>query len=135
LKPLESGTDRSPAAVLQSERQFQIWVYQVAHAQLLLRANRTETAPTRIEVLFKMVSWLNLPSVMEGLTIVETPGDSVAEARSLDPAVLAHRRLFLLSGPSFRGYVVAGAVFVREDSEPYFAPSAFSDSFLPSRQP
>lgn len=52
-----------------SNRLFQLWAYRVGHSQLLLRSNPDERSETRIELLFRSVSSLHLPTAMSGLTV------------------------------------------------------------------
>jgi hypothetical protein len=107
-----------------SDRTFRLWAYTVSHAQLLLRSTRTESHPTRIEVLFKDVRYVALPTTMEGIAVYRCDASEVPpELATLSP-----------DGPWFRvgsgdvmGYV-AGIAFVREDELEYHDPSAFDFS-------
>jgi hypothetical protein len=94
-----------------SDRDFQMWRYTVSHGQLLLRSVRTDVHSTRVDVLFKNVSWLDLPSTFTGLTI--TQGDE----------------RFALTGRDWHGSVTAGACFTAEDEGAYDDPSPFESSF------
>ena len=114
------------AAIIDSPRTFQVWLYTVSHAQLLLRANPTPEDGERIEVLFKGVHAMSLNTLLDGLTITETP--------DAPPAAGGPRRTFRLETAGARGTVVADAVFVHRDREPYHAASAFAHS-LPTPGP
>lgn len=104
-----------------SGRTFRLWTYTVSHRQLLLRSLKTESHPTRIEVLVKDVRYVALPTTMEGLTFHRCDASEVPpELSSLSP-----------EGPWVRvgsggvtGYV-AGVAFVSEDELDYDDPSAF----------
>ena len=50
-----------------SNRQFQIWSYKVSHAQLLLRSTKSKNDPTRIDLLFKNVAIINMPTLLNGV--------------------------------------------------------------------
>ena len=50
-------------------RQFQIWSYKVSHAQLLLRSTKSENNPTRIDLLFKNVAIINIPTLLNDVRI------------------------------------------------------------------
>ena len=52
-----------------SKRGFQMWLYEVGHSQLLLRSVKDDAHSTRVDILFKSVDSLHLPTNMVGLTI------------------------------------------------------------------
>lgn len=60
---------RSGVIEFESERPFQMWRYSVGHSMLLLRSTKDEQHDTRVDVLFKRVERLDLPTVCQGLTI------------------------------------------------------------------
>ena len=113
------------------QRRFQVWLYSVSHAQLLLRSNKSNEVPTRIDVLFKKVVSINLPTMFDGLSITEATS---GEAQSLNAQVgsqSAHGlKVFLLRGTNFTGHVIAGAVFVHEDEGSHYDESFFQKSFM-----
>lgn len=110
------------------ERNFQIWKYTVGHSQLLLRSTRTPECPTRIDVFFKNVGAVHLPSTFSGLSIVEGSHDEVLKTNPLDASSITHghRKLFVVHGSDFVGYVVAGIVAWHEDEGEYHEPSYFA---------
>jgi hypothetical protein len=77
----------------------------VSHSQLLLRSNRDDNHPTRVEV-FKGVEGLDIPSAFDGLH-VRRDGDR-----------------FSLRGTGWVGSVAALAMFAVEDDGEYSAPSS-----------
>jgi hypothetical protein len=89
-----------------SERTFRIWNYTVSHSQLLLRSVKREHHDTRVDMLFKAVDRVDLPSTLAGLH-VELIADRVYSAR----------------GTNWQGSVRAGAMFVIEDQGSYADPS------------
>jgi len=99
-----------PIDTFDSERQFQMWRYDVSHSQLLLRSVKSESSPSRIDVLFKAVVAIDLPTTLHGLRL-RREGDE-----------------YSASGDTWSGRVGAGACFAAEDEGEYFDPSAFSDS-------
>jgi hypothetical protein len=107
-----------------------MWLYAVGHGQLLLRSNKSSELPTRIDVLFKDVAALELPTLFDGLSITETTAE---EAQSLNVQLGSWsdhgRKVFLLSGTNFVGYVIAGAVFWHEDEGSHYDESFFQESF------
>lgn len=103
--------DRSaPIDTFESSRHFQVWRYEVGHAQLLLRSVKSEPHDSRIDVLFKNVKTIELPTSFSGLKI-EREGEQ-----------------FVVSGIGWSGGVTAGACFQAEDDGEYFDPSPFAQS-------
>ena len=113
--------------IIGSDRQFQIWRYTVGHRQLLLRSVKSPENPTRINVLFKGVCQFHLPTVIRGLFIAEETESNVRELFTLrqSEAEKNNLKVFTVRGMDFIGYVVALAVFSREDSGEYYDPSPF----------
>jgi hypothetical protein len=93
-----------------STRRFQMWLYAVSHGQLMLRSVKAEGEPRRVDILFKNVRSLNLPTTAEGLTISR-----------IDDG-------FVMGGVNWTGHIEADACFVAEDEGEYFEPSPFADS-------
>lgn len=91
----------------ESDRHFQVWRYEVGHAQLLLRSVKGDDHGSRIDVLFKAVQAIDLPTTFDGLQI-ERDGDRYA-----------------VSGIGWSGGVIAGACFQAEDAGEYYEPSPF----------
>lgn len=112
--------------LLKSSRQYQIWEYTVGHRQLLLRSTKAADQPTRIDVLFKNVAAIHLPASWEGLTISEA---SERESGDLKlPVTVTNRRdrkVFIIRGANFVGYVVAGVMAWHEDEGEYHDASYF----------
>lgn len=100
-----------PVRAYESDRRFQLWRYQVGHSQLLLRSVKATDHPSRIDVLFKVVEAIQLPTAFVGLTIRQDGGK------------------YLLEGHDWCGGIAAGACFVAEDDGEYFDPSPFETSF------
>jgi hypothetical protein len=107
-----SDTDNEDldAVVFDSSRRFQVWLYTVSHAQLLLRSVKASGQPTRIDLLFKNVHALDLPTTTEGL------------------AVRRDGAGFALTGQGWSGSITADAFFNAEDDLEYHDPSPFADN-------
>ena len=88
-----------------SARRLQMWLYEVNHGQLVLRSVKGVAQTTRVDILFKNVHVVHLPTVMDGLSIT----------RSDDG--------FVMAGSNWHGHVQAGACFVAEDEGEYFDPT------------
>jgi hypothetical protein len=100
-----------PAESYETDRHFQVWRFTVSHSQLLLRSVKGRGHSTRIDVLFKGVDTIELPTSFDGLRI-ERNGER-----------------YTVSGPGWSGHVTATACFRAEDDGKYFDPSPFAASF------
>jgi hypothetical protein len=108
-----------------SARGFQVWEYTVSHAQLLLRSVRDELNSTRVDVLFKNVGFLALPTSMTVEAIEEVPDDELGSVSGLPAeAVSGGRKVFRLRSQPGDGLVVAGAMVSAEDEREFHEPSA-----------
>ena len=108
--------------IFNSERLFEVWQYSVSHRQLLLRSNKSNLAPTRIEVLFKDIAFMMIVPTLKGLAITACePGKENL------PAYLniagAKKGLYRIDAEGFVGYVIAGSVITGEDELEYYQPS------------
>jgi hypothetical protein len=105
------------------DRMFQLWAYTVGHGQLLLRSVKSDSAPSRVDLAFKDVVALKLPSFFDQLAVEESSARQVALSESL----AAGRRVWILrgtcGGATFEGFVVAGAMLSIEDDGEYNEPS------------
>lgn len=119
------------AQLVNFQRTFQIWLYSASHTQLLLRSTKSKELPTRVDVLFKDVAALALPTLFDGLSISEATAD---EARNLNMPLgnkeIDGRKVLLVRGSNFLGYVVAGYLYWHEDEGDHFDESRFQESFL-----
>jgi len=115
-----------PNELLNSSRHFQIWEYTVGHAQLLLRSPKTADLPTRIDVLFKNVGAIQLPTNLDSLRISEgIEGEGTGLALGTNAKITKDRKIFVVRGSDFVGYVIAGAMASHEDDGEYHDPSFF----------
>src|SRR5262245_8141494 len=92
-------------------RRFQVWLYIVSLGQLLLRSNRSETHATRIDIHFMDVAAIQLPTIFDGLVLEEASSGELRELKvPLDPEQIRRRKVFMIRGSHFVGYVVARVV-------------------------
>jgi hypothetical protein len=103
--------------VFDPTREVQMWRYNVSHQQLLLRSTKDDGVATRIDVLFKGVKMLQLPTTMTALEIVGT-----------QPIGGDYRR-YTVRFAGGEGYVVALVALVAEDEGMYGDPGMFDNSF------
>jgi len=74
-----------------------------------------------------------LPTILDGLTVVEAADeDRPGLSLQVDPERLKGRRVFIVRGANYAGYVVAGAVSWHEDEREYNHPSHFAESLMES---
>jgi hypothetical protein len=91
LSLMPTGDSSTPIDTIESDRHFQAWRYEVGHAQLLLRSVKDDHHASRVDVLFKGVKAIDLPTKFDGFQI-ERDGDQYA-----------------VSGVGCSGRVIAGA--------------------------
>ena len=101
-----------------SNRMFQVWRYTVSHHQLLLRSNKENSFPTRLEVLFKNVAFMAVPPVMRGVTITEC-GAAGDELPSFLNAFQISKPWYRIETEGAAGYIAAGAIVTNEDDRGY----------------
>lgn len=115
------------------QRAFRIWLYTVGHQTLLLRSMKTERIPTRVDVLFKPVAWMNLPTGLNGLIVeaanAEQAGAIIEAARQAGSIIEAPDtprdpawRCFVVRGAHYEGYIVATGWDVDEGPYGYNEP-------------
>jgi hypothetical protein len=104
-------------------RTFQLWSYTVNHGQPLLRSTKGGAHSSRIDVLFKDVAAVCLPTIFPDLTIEEL-GPQQAPPVGLGPRLLKDRTFFKVSCIGFSGYMIAGCLTLHEDEGEYHEPGA-----------
>lgn len=125
--------DNLPVA-FPEDRGFQMWFYDASHSQLLLRSSsRGNPRKKRLEVYFKAVDRICIPTSMASLSIaLGDPGD-LADPPPAELLTLG-RKLYVLRGKGFIGYVVAGYVGWTEDDLSYNDPSSLLDVGIASSE-
>ena len=105
---------------------FGLVLYHQNHGQLLLRSHdRDDGGPKRVDILFRGVVWMSLPSWFSDFTIEQCLLDEV-----LDYIPPSHRpkaesrKVFRVDIDRTPHYIIAGSVFAASDNLPYFEPSA-----------
>jgi hypothetical protein len=100
------------------DRDFQLWSYGVGMSQLLLRSNQTSQIGTRVDIAFPAVSWLELPTLLHGVTIDVDVAQDIKSV--VDRGIsIGTRHLYSLSGVDYRGFVVALVLRIAEDEGGY----------------
>ncbi len=106
---------------------FVIWSYDVSHAKLLLRRTKgtdfvddTKSFKTRIDVLFKGVELIFMPTSFYNLVIEEIDAKKLPKSiKSISNADTKNLKIYKLSGNSNVGYVLSLAMFWEEDELEY----------------
>ncbi len=113
---------------LRFDRDFQIWKYDVGHSQLLLRSVKGDRHKTRVDVLFKGVQFVQLPTHFSGLRSSEMTEDEFKTLNlSTGSASANENRYFRLEGKGWKGVVIAlGMFWLEEDAEYYDKSNLFS---------
>lgn len=128
-------------------RLFQVWGYTVSHSCLLLRSGKlaqeqTEELlassghqyeqPTRVDVLFKGVQAVYLPTLMFSgkltITRLDAPREELSKLGMTLAVLKSGRMVFALDSAEGRALVVALAAFYAEDDGEVFDPSPFVDA-------
>lgn len=108
---------------------FQWWLYNVTHGQLLLRSTSTSSPArgTQVDVLFKDVNSVSLPTVFEDLEVLESEGDFIP------PIVgsVGGRKVYVIRASDVEGFIVAGAAFHVEGQGHHNDPSPLIPPFPP----
>ena len=113
--------------IVNYKRFFQMWQYTVGHSQLLLRSVKRDDFVTRVDVLFKNVSVIQLPTTFDALSISElSEGEEISHILP-DFRHEKGKKNFVVRGSQSQvvGYVIAGALAFHEDDLEYHDPSHF----------
>lgn len=110
--------------IYRSDRRFQVWRYIVSHKQLLLRSPKDNENSTRIDLLFKVVDLMNIPTSLKGLALSKAADNSSA-VLPINFALSQGSHIFRVDSSSYVGYVVAAYYFFHEDEKEYDDESAF----------
>ncbi|MFS8065641.1 MAG: hypothetical protein ACMG6S_04635 [Byssovorax sp.] len=110
-------------------RSFSVWRYVIGHGQLLLRSPKTEELSTRVDVGFKNVKYVQLPTLMTTLAIRDgSPGDLPEDLRNV--VDLSSKHVYVLDVGGVKGLVVAGYAAWGEDDGEYYQPSTVLPSIM-----
>lgn len=116
----------SDSRLYSSERAFSLWRYTTSHGQALFRSNITDDAPTRLEVLFKCVTYIQVPTRLDGLKITESDVSSIKSIRLNGVQIDSDldSRCFCIESKTGSGLILALAVHFAEDTGDYCDPSS-----------
>lgn len=105
--------------------QFGLVLYHQSHGVLLFRSHdRDDGGPARIDLLFRGVVWMSIPSWFQDFTVEQCLIDEIIEY--LPPSHRAKaesRKVFRVDIDRTPHYIIAGGVFSSSDDLSYFDPS------------
>ncbi len=114
-------------AIIKSNRLFQLWSYSVSHRELLFRSIKSGVCATRIDVFFKGVKEIHLPTTSDGLSVTEASEADLRQISALrESAFEKNIKVFMVEGANFVGYVAALIALAQEDEGEYDEPSFFA---------
>lgn len=102
---------------------FAVWCYTIEHGRLLLRRTKSTEHPTRVDILFKDVGWMCMPTTFADVRIREASSGEADSLLSAGSLRTLGRRIYAVFGPNWEGYVLAGVVVWKEDDGEYNDPS------------
>lgn len=110
--------------IVSFQRKFQVWSYDVGHGQLLLRSTKSANHTTQVDVLFKNVGLISMPTLFEGLTVIESSKQEL-ESSGLTMGLLPaeNRKCMKLEGNNWHGAITAGNIAWSEDDADHNAKS------------
>jgi hypothetical protein len=98
-----------------TERTFQLWDYNVSHSHLLLRSPKCPGIDTNIDIKFFGVSYLNIPTIIRGCSIVEANSEEIETIHSLFPNRSDATEIFIIASAGNRYSIVAVAYKISEN--------------------
>jgi hypothetical protein len=97
------------------DRTFKMWDFYITHSQLLLRSHRTVTHPKNIDLIFGDVDYVELPTTLFGLELVEPGPDDLRKAEQVMGGPVAAERVFAIETQGRRYLVVASGMVIQEN--------------------
>jgi len=78
------------------DRKFKMWDFHITHSQLLLRSHSTVTHPKNIDIIFGDVDYVELPTILFGLDLVEAGPEDYRKAEQVMDGPVAAERVFAI---------------------------------------
>jgi hypothetical protein len=105
------------------ERSFQVWEYWVTHAQLLVRSPGDIYYPRNIDIVFRGVWYMELPTIMPDLELVAPLPEEQRRATEIVGRPIPIEEVFVLVSGGCRYLVVALGMRVEENDMPFMKSS------------
>lgn len=111
--------DKIETILRQFDRKFLIWKYSPSHSQLLLRSGKDDQHKTLIDILFKGVDLIHIPTHFHRFRITEISKEEFKALHlSIGSSDDLEDRYFQVEGDGWKGFVVASSFFwIEEDAE------------------
>lgn len=112
------------------DRVFAVWKYTISHRQLILRSVKDEKRgiSTRIDLLFKPVAWMSLPTGFSDLQVEAASPEHVEFMTTISGVTLqGSEKLFVLRGNHSRGYVAASVYACDESTREHDEPDIWGN--------
>lgn len=104
-----------------SDRMFQVWFFTPSHSQLLLRSSEVDelgTRKRRLEVVFRGVAAMYLPTFLKGLKVEPLGEDACRSLLVPPPPTNQGETVFRCVAGRFEGWVVAeGCAYAADDGD------------------
>ncbi|EFH88284.1 hypothetical protein [Ktedonobacter racemifer] len=111
-------------------RVFTVWKYTISHRQLVLRSvkDTKQGISTRIDLLFKPVAWMSLPTGFSDLRVEEASPEHVEFMTTISGVTLQDsEKLFVLQGKQSQGYVAASLYALDESTREFDEPDIWGN--------
>ncbi|MDG4857028.1 hypothetical protein P8605_02440 [Streptomyces sp. T-3] len=114
-----------PEVLCHTGRDFLVARYTAAHQQLLLRSDKGDGGPTRMEILFGPVTFMSLScNRYDNLTLYRLDSDEfLTAAGGAFELNLNGANFFGLGNGRIQGVIAAGSYIAAEDDKDYWEPS------------
>ena len=107
---------------------FKWWEYNVSHGQLLIRGPKTNERPTQVDILFKSVTLVNLPTYFDDICIYHSDKFKLSEYRKYTEV---SREIYRIRWSDGEGYVIAIAMFHDESDREFHEESPLFSRWPP----
>lgn len=97
------------------ERMFKLWDYHITHSRLLIRSHKTISHPKNIDIMFFDVDYVELPTILPHLEIVEASAEERSRAEQVMARPVAAERVFVIASQARRYLIVAGGMRISEN--------------------
>ncbi|HEU5378087.1 MAG TPA: hypothetical protein VFV38_21910 [Ktedonobacteraceae bacterium] len=112
------------------DRVFAVWKYTISHRQLILRSVKDQERgiSTRIDLLFKPVAWMSLPTSLSDVRVEEASPEHVQFMTTTSGVTLqGSEKLFVLQGNQTQGYVAASLYALDESTREFDEPDIWGN--------
>lgn len=111
-------------------RTFSLWNYVISHDRMLIRSPKNQNYTHNIDILFLGVYYLNLPTMMKGLTIYQADTEHISAIETLLNINLlkSSLSLFIVESNNHTYQIVAAKMHIEKNELGFFESSLGSFS-------